>query len=157
MEISSSSAIAGFILFILTLCIHLPLPGLGCGILAFGYGMWDLVPWSGIEPGPPALRAQSLDHWTTRLSPPSVQFHSVTQLCLTLFNPMDSSTPGFPVHQLLELVQTHVHRVGDVIQPSHPLSSPSPPTFNLSQHQGLFKWVSFSHQVTKLLEFQLQH
>ena len=157
MEISSSSAIAGFTVFILTLCIHLPVTGLGCGILAFGYGMWNLVPWSGIEPGPPALRAQSLDHWTMRLSSPSVQFHSVTQSDLILFNPMDSSTPGFPVHHLLEFAQTHVHRVGDAIQPSHPLLSPSPPTFDLSQHQGLFKWVSFSHQATKLLEFQLQH
>ena len=61
------------------------------------------------------------------------------QLCLTLCNPIDCSTPGFPVHhQLLELTQTQVHRVGDAIQPSHPLSSPSPPTFSLSQHQGLF-------------------
>ena len=66
--------------------------------------------------------------------------------------------PGFPVHhQLPELTQTHVHWVSDVIQPSHPLSSPSPPTFNLSQHQGLFKWVSYFHQVAKVLEFQLQH
>ena len=73
-------------------------------------------------------------------------------------NPMDCSTPGFPVlHQLPELTQTHVHRVSDTIQPSHPLSSPSPPAFNLSQHQGLFKWVSSSHQVAKVLEFQLQH
>ena len=71
---------------------------------------------------------------------------------------MDCSTPGFPVHhQLPELTQTHVHRVGDAIQPSHPLSAPSPPTFNLSQHQGLFQWVSSSHQVAKVLEFQLQH
>ena len=63
---------------------------------------------------------------------------------------MDRSTSGFAVHhQLLEFTQTHVHRVGDAIQPSHPLSSPSPPAFNLSQHQGLFKWVSSSHQVTK--------
>ena len=69
---------------------------------------------------------------------------------------MDCSTPGFPVHhQLLELAQTHVHWVTDAIQPSHPLSSPSPPAFNLSQHQGLFKWVSSSHQVAKVLEFQL--
>ena len=69
-----------------------------------------------------------------------VQFSSDAQLCLTLWNPVDCSIPGFPVyHQLLELTQTHVHRVGDAIQPSHPLSSPSPPTFNLSQHQGLFK------------------
>ena len=72
---------------------------------------------------------------------------------------MDCSTPGFPVlHQLQELNQTHVHWVGDAIQPSHPLPSPSPPAFfNLSQHQGLFKWVSSSHQVAKVLEFQLQH
>ena len=71
---------------------------------------------------------------------------------------MDCSTPGLPVHhQLLEFTQTHVHRVGDAIQPSHPLSSHSPPTFNLSQHQSLFKWVSASQQVAKVLESQLQH
>ena len=71
---------------------------------------------------------------------------------------MDCSIPGFPVHhQLPELAQIHVHPVGDAIQPSHPLSSPSPPAFNLSHHQGLFKWISPSHQVTKVLEFQLQH
>ena len=71
---------------------------------------------------------------------------------------MNCSTPGFPVHyQLPEFTQTHVHRVRDAIQPSHPLSSPSPLTFNLSQPQGLFKWVSSSHQVSKILEFQLQH
>ena len=67
------------------------------------------------------------------------QFSSVAQACLTLCNPMDCSTPGFPVHhQLLELAQTHVHRVSDAIQPSHPLSSPSP-ALNLSQHQGIFQ------------------
>ena len=83
---------------------------------------------------------------------------SVTQLCPTLCDPMDCSTPGFPVHhQLPELAQTHVHRVGDAIQTSCPLSSSSPPAFNLSQHQGLFQWVSSSHQVAKVLEFQLQH
>ena len=88
----------------------------------------------------------------------SVQFSSVTQLCLTLCNPMNCSTPGLPVHhQLPESTQTHVHWIGDAIQPSHPLSSPSPPTFNLSQHQGLFQWVSSSHQVATVLEFQLQH
>ena len=66
----------------------------------------------------------------------------------TLCNPMDCSTPGFPVlHHLHELTQIHVHRVGDAIQPSHPLSSPSPPAFNLSQCPGLFKWISSSHQV----------
>ena len=70
----------------------------------------------------------------------SVQFSSVAQSCPTLCDPMDCSTPGFPVHhQLLELTQTHVRRVGDAIQPSHPLSSPSPLVFNLSHHQGLFK------------------
>ena len=72
--------------------------------------------------------------------PGSLQFSSVAQSCLTLCDPMDYSTPGFPVHhQLPELAQTHVHRVSDAIQPSHPLSSPSPPALNLSQHQGLFK------------------
>ena len=66
--------------------------------------------------------------------------------------------PGLPVHhQLLEFTQTHVHRLGDAIQPSHPLSSTSPPAFNLSQHQGLFQLVSSLHQVAKVLEFQLQH
>ena len=81
---------------------------------------------------------------------------SVDQSCPTLCNPMNRSTPGLPVHhQLLELIQTHVHRVSDAIQPSHPLLSPSPPALNLSQHQGLFKWVSSSHQMAKVLEFQL--
>ena len=84
------------------------------------------------------------------------QFSSVAQSCPTLCDPMDCSMPGSPVHrQLLELAQTHIHWVGDAIQPSHPLSSPSP-AFNLSQHQGLFQWVSSSHQVTKGLELQLQ-
>ena len=83
---------------------------------------------------------------------------SVTQSCLTLCDPMDCSMSGFPVHhQLLELTPTHVHWVGDAIQPSHPLLSPSSPTFNHSQHQGLFQWVNSSHHVTKVLEFQLQH
>ena len=86
------------------------------------------------------------------------QFSSVAQLCLTLCDSMDWSMPGFPVHhQLSKFTQTHVHRVGDAIQPSHPLSSPSPPAFNLSQHQGLFQWVSYLHQVAKVLEFHLQH
>ena len=78
--------------------------------------------------------------------------------CLTFCDPMDCSMPGFPVlHHLPELSQTHVYWVNDAIQPSHPLLSPSPPAFNLSQHQGLFQWVSCSHQVAKGLEFQLQH
>ena len=80
----------------------------------------------------------------------SFQFSSVAQSCPTLCNPMDCSKPGLPVHhQLLEFTQTHVHWVGDAIQPSHPLLSPSPPAFHLSQHQGLFQWVSSSHQVAK--------
>ena len=87
-----------------------------------------------------------------------VQFSSVAQSCPTLCDPMDCRMPGLPVHhQLPEFTQTHVHQVDDAIQPSHPLSSPSPPAFNLSQHQGLFKWVSSSYQVAKVLEFQLQH
>ena len=74
------------------------------------------------------------------------QFSSVTQSCPPLCDLVDCSTPGLPVHhQLLEFTQTHVHWVGDTIQPSHPLSSPSPPTFNLSQHQGLFQWVNYPH------------
>ena len=88
----------------------------------------------------------------------SVQFNSVTQSCPTLCDPMNCSTPGLPVHhQLPEFTQTHVHWVGDAMQPSHPLSSHSPPALNLSQHQGLFRWVSSSYQVAKVLEFQLQH
>ena len=87
-----------------------------------------------------------------------VQFSSVAQSCPTLCDPMKRSMPGLPVHQQLrEFTQTHVHRVSDAIQPSHPLSSPSPPALNLSQHQDLFKWVSSSQQVAKVLEFQPQH
>ena len=89
---------------------------------------------------------------------PPLQLSSVTQSCLTLFDAIDHSMPGFPVyHQLLELTKIHVHWVGDAIQPSYPLSSPSPPTFNHSQYQGLFQWVSSSHQVAQVLELQLQH
>ena len=88
----------------------------------------------------------------------SVQFSSVAQSCPTLCDPMDCSVPGLPVHhQLLESAQTHVHRISDAIQPSHPLSSPSSPALDLSQHQDLFKWVSSSYQVAKTLEFQPQH
>ena len=88
----------------------------------------------------------------------SIQFSSVAQSCLTLCDPMNRSMAGLPVHhQLLESTQTHVHQVSDAIQPFHTLSSPSPPSLNLSQHQGLFKWVSSSHNVAKVLEFQLQH
>ena len=86
-----------------------------------------------------------------------VQFSSVIQSCPTLCNPLNRSMPGLPVHrQLPEFTQTHVHWVCNAIQPSHPLSSPSP-ALNLSQHQGLFKWVSSCHEVAKVLEFLLQH
>ena len=97
--------------------------------------LWNLWEWNKIQ----GLSVQSLNG-------------------VWLCDPMDYSTPGFPVHhQLLELAQTHVHRVGDGIQPSYPLLSPFPPTFNLSQNLGLFQWVSSLHQVVKVLEFQLQY
>ena len=84
------------------------------------------------------------------------QFSSVAQLCATLCDPMNCSTPGLPVHHRLpEFIQTHIYWVSDAVQPSHPLSSPSPPALNPSQHQSLFQWVNSSHEVTKVLEFQL--
>ena len=88
----------------------------------------------------------------------SVQFSSVAKSCPHLCHPMSCSTPGLPVHhQLPEPTQAHVHWVSDAIQSSHSLSPASPPALSLSEQQGLFKWVSSSHQVTKVLEFQLQH
>ena len=88
----------------------------------------------------------------------SVQFSSVTQLCPTLCDPMNRSMPGLPVHhQLLEFTQTDVLQVCDAIQPSHPLSSPSRPAPNPSQHQSLFQWINSSHEVAGVLEFQPQH
>ena len=85
------------------------------------------------------------------------QFSSVAQSCPTLPYPMNHSTWGLRVHQkLLEFTQPHVHLVSDAIQPSHPLSSPSPPAPNPSRHQGLFQWVNSLHEVAKVLEFQLQ-
>ena len=87
----------------------------------------------------------------------SIQFSSVSQSCPTLCDPLNR-TPGLPVHhQLPEFTQTHIHRVSGAIQPSHPQSSPSPPAPNPSQHQSLFQWVNSSHEVAKVLEFQLQH
>ena len=89
---------------------------------------------------------------------PSVQFSSVAQSCPTLWDFMDCSMPGLPVHhQLPDFTQTHIHWVGDAIQPSHPLSFSSPPAFNLYQHQDLCQWVRSLHQVAKVFEFQLQH
>ena len=87
----------------------------------------------------------------------SLQFSSVAQSCPTLCDRRNCSTPGFPFHhKLLRVSQTHVHQVSDVIQPSYPLSSPSPPAFSPSQHQGLFQWISSSHQVAKVLKLQHQ-
>ena len=105
------------------------------------------------------LSSRKAESWTQIcLISSSVQFSSVTQSCPTLCNPMNRSTPGLPVHyHLPEFTQTHMHWVGDAIQPSHPLSSPIPPAPNPSQHQGLFQWVSSSNEVAKVLEFQLQH
>ena len=103
----------------------------------------------------PAFRSKDCNDWQNVLY---IQFSSVAQSFLTLCDPMDCSTPSFPVHHHLpELTQTHIHWVSDAIQPSHPPSSPSPLAFHLWQHQVLFKWVSSSHQVDKVLEFQLQH
>ena len=109
----------------------------------------------GIKPRSPTLQMDSLPSEPPGKSPivrcSSVQFSSAAQSCPTLCNPMNLSAPCLPVHhQLPESTQTHAYWVSDAIQPSHPLSSPSPPAFSLSQHQGLFKWVSSSHQVAKV-------
>ena len=124
--------------------------------------------WSGLPFPPPGdlptqgsiLHFLPLMRWqegSLPLAPPGNKFSSVARSCPTIWDPMDWSTPGLPVHhQLSEFTQTHVHWVGDAIQPSRPLSSPSPPALSLSQHQGLFKWVSSSHQVAKVLEFKHQ-
>ena len=86
------------------------------------------------------------------------EIRSVAQLCPTLCDPMNCSTPDIPAHhQLPEFTETHIHWVSDAIQPSHPLSSPSPLAPNPSQHQSLFQWVNSSHEVAKVLEFQLEH
>ena len=127
--------------------------------------------WSGLPFPPGILSNQGLNphilyllHWQadslplSHLGSPVIRFSSVQSLSrVRLCDPMNRSTPGLPVyHQLPESTQTHVHRVGDAIQPSQPLSSPSPPAPNPSQHQGLFQWVNSSHDVAKVLEFQLQ-
>ena len=121
------------------------------GKVAISFSM-GVFPTQGSNPSLLRYR-QILCHWITR-GALSVQFsHSVVSSSLQSH---DCSTPGLPVHhQLPEFTQTHVHWVSDVIQPSHSLSSPSP-IFNLSQHQGLFQWVSSSHQVAKVFAFQLQ-
>ena len=108
----------------------------------------------------PSIRVSSnemaLHHQVAKVLELQHQFSSVTQSCPTPCDPMNRSTPGLPVHhQLPEFTQTNPHRVSDAIQPSHPLSSPSPPAPNPSQHQSLFQWVNASHEVAKVLEFQL--
>ena len=126
------------------------------GILQARILEWVAYPFS-IRSSPPrnqtgvfCIAGGSFTNWALS----SVQSLSCVWLC----DPMNRSMPGLPVHhQLPEFTQTHVHQVGDAIQPSHPLSSPSPPAPNPSQHQGLFQWVNSSHEVAKVLEFQLQH
>ena len=124
--------------------------------LAFGFqGVIILCDWGTWKP--PASLCHH-DYHLIQFSLFSCLFSSVPQSWLTLCDPMDCSMPGLPVQQQLpDFTQTHIHWAGEAIQSSHPLSSPSSLTFNLSQHQGLFKWVSFLHQVAKVSEFQLQH
>ena len=99
----------------------------------------------------------TLTRWTFVSKVTSLLLNTLSQFS-SVFQPINRSTPGLPVHhQLPESTQIHVHWVRDALQPSHPLLSPSPPALNLSQDQGLFKWVSSLHQVAKVLEFQLQH
>ena len=113
--------------------------------------------WWGIE----IINMQCLtgvSHTRRQLKVDLTVISSVAQSCSTLCDPISYSMPGLPVHhQLLELAQTHVHWVGDAIQPPHPPSPPSPPALNLSQHQSLFQWVNSSLQVARVLEFHLQH
>ena len=102
------------------------------------------TPWTAAYQAPPSMGFSRQEYWSGD-SVSSVQF---TQSCPTLCNPMNCSTPGLPVHhQLLEFTETHAHRVGDAIQPAHPLSPPSPPAPNPSKPQGLFQWVNSSHEV----------
>ena len=148
----------------LTLCdpMDCNLPGSSVyGILQARILKWVAIPFSGdhlnprIEPRSPTFQGDSLP--SEPPGKPACPIRSdQSQSCRTLCDPMNCSTPGLPVHhQLPEFTETHVHRVSDAIQPSHPVSSPSPPAPNLSQHQSLFQWVNSSHEVAKVLEFQL--
>ena len=136
-------------------------PWLACGcpgVSSKGMGWW--WPVAGLGAQPVAVHEQDILREVTIIfitsTILSVQFSSVTQLCPTLCDPMNCSTSGLPVHhQLPEFTQTHIHWVSDAIQPSHPLLSPFPPASNPSQHQSLFQWVNSSHEVAKVLEFQL--
>ena len=118
-----------------------------CVILAYRL-VWFQGNWDPLGPRKTAISPYTTWNWNGKII---IQFSSVTQSCPTLWDPMNRNMPGLPVHhQLLESTQTHVHWVGDAIQLSHPLLSPSPPALDLSQHQGLFKWISSSHQVAKV-------
>ena len=120
------------------------------------WGIWTSTQRSNSELPSRWLKDTHVYPWLIHVS--SVHFSSIAQSCLTLCDPMNHSMPGLPVHhQFPEFTQTHVHWVGDAIQASHPLSSPSPPAPNPSQHRGHFQWVNTSHEVAKILEFQLQH
>ena len=127
---------------------HSGLSGLLLGLTLTIWGVyllcgWDFFPWCVLTGHWPLYTYYTLTFVYILFC---IQFSSVAQSCPTLCDPMDRSTQGLPVHhQLPEFTQTHLHWVVDAIQPSHPLSSPFPPAFNLSQHQGLFKWVSSSH------------
>ena len=113
--------------------------------------------WHVQDPASRSVGLAHCKHWQVERGWHIIQFSSVTKSCPTHWDAMDRNMPGFPVHDHLpKLAQTLVHRVSDTIQPSHPLSSPSPPAFNLFQHQGLFQLVSSSHQVAKVLELQCQ-
>ena len=141
MKVKSESEVAQSCL---TLSMDCSLPGSSAhGIFQARVLEWDAITFSSVI-------------YSIRIKWVSVQFSSVAQSCLTLCDSMNRSTPGLPVyHQLPEFTQTHVHRVSDAIQPSHPLLSLSPPVPNPSQHQSLFQWVNSSHEVAKVLEFQL--
>ena len=120
------------------------------------------TPWTAAYQAPPSMGFSRQEYWSgvplPSLAHSSVQFSSVAQSCPTLCEPMNHRMPGLPVHHHLpEFTQMHVHRVSDAIQPSHPQSFRSPPAPNPSQHQSLFQRVNSSHEVAKLLEFQLQH
>ena len=119
------------------------------------------TPWTAVYQAPLPMGFSRQEYWSGVPVPsPYVNYKvsSVAQSCQSLCDSMNRSTPGLPVyHQLPEFTQTQVHRVNDAIQPSHPLSSPFPPALNPSQHQGLFQWINSSHEVAKVLEFQLEH
>ena len=120
---------------------------LGWVAISFSRGSSQPRNWTLVS----CIAGRFFTNWNTQ----SVQFSSVAQSCLTLCDPMNHSTLGLPVHhQLPEFTETHVHRVSDAIQPSHPLSSPSPSAPNPSQHQSLFQWVNSSHKIAQVLEFQ---